>query len=62
MLTLKGKSGCVGSWHVGEVMRIPEGQVIILSADGDELWALIEALRAADIKVVYPSDKLTPVY
>ncbi len=51
-----------GSWHTGEIMRIPDGAVITFQADGDELEALVEMIRAAGVRVVWPSPRLTPIY
>ncbi len=51
-----------GSWHTGEIMRIPDGHVISFQADGDELQALVEMFRAAGVRVVWPSAGLTPIY
>ncbi len=51
-----------GSWHIGETMRIPDGQVITFKADGHELTALVEMIRAYGVNVVWPSPRLTPIY
>lgn len=51
-----------GSWHTGEIMRIPEGAVVEFVCDGDELEFVVEALRDARVRVVWPSEKLTPIY
>ncbi len=48
--------------HIGETMRIPDGQVITFKADGHELTALVEMIRAYGVNVVWPSPRLTPIY
>jgi hypothetical protein len=62
LIISNGTKEVSGSWHVGEVMRIPDSQVITFHADGDELEAFIDMLRAAGVRVVYPSAKLTPIF
>lgn len=52
-----------GSWHVGETMRIPNGRVLTLQADGHELDAILTILmeNKQGVTVEYPADRLTPV-
>lgn len=51
-----------GSWHTGETMYVPDGRVVTLQVDGDELYFLLDAIRAAGIPVVFPADTLTPIF
>jgi len=62
MLTITADKKRFGSWHVGEEMNIPQGPVITFQADGHELTAILQALRAAGVTINYPSDYLTPVF
>lgn len=61
MMTLKGRSPAIGSWHVGEVLKLPSGHMLTLTVDGHEYQALLAALTAAGIEIEYDSVRLTPV-
>ena len=54
-----------GSWHIGENMHIPDGRVLTFQVDGDELYwlkdTIQEMLDAEELKLIWPSEHLTPI-
>lgn len=60
-MTLKGRSPEIGSWHVGETLKLPTGPVLTLQVDGHEYAALLAALTNAGIEIEYDCVRLTPV-
>ena len=64
MMTISNGSR-IGSWHVSENMRVPSGQVLTFTVDGHELAWLVDVLdkglKLTGQKIIYPTERLTPV-
>lgn len=65
MMAIRGSSGQWGSWHVGEDMHVPAGQVLTFQVDEHELSWLMDAihvkLAVEGVRVHLSAQHLTPV-